>query len=348
MVKSQGRNSDKAQLEIVVRFERLVKELEQSGYNKRFFRLRRGKPPKGIYLWGGVGRGKTWLMDFLYENIPGNRKYRYHFHRFMQEIHQRLAAAEKRSNPLQRVARDIAADARLLCLDELNVIDIGDALILAGLIRALIDYGVVLVTTTNIPPNELYKNGIQRSSFLPAIELLKQHLEVIELEGHHDYRRDLLERTGVYHYPLDEFAEICLSEEFIRLASGRVESDGVFHVLNRKIPYQKIADSVIWFDFKDLCGPHRSQIDYIEIGRDYHTVFISNIPCLDGSQDDQMRRFILLVDEFYDRKVKLVASAEAEPERLYCGEQLAFDYARTVSRLREMQTHKYLNSTHLG
>ena len=304
--------------------------------------------PKGIYLWGGVGRGKTWLMDFFFESYPGKQKYRYHFHRFMQDIHQRMAVLKKRSNPLQVVAKDLAGRIRLLCLDEFNVIDIGDAVILSGLLRALFERGVTLVITSNLSPDELYKNGIQRLSFLPAIELLKQHTEVIELQGSHDYHHGQLERSGVYHSPLDEMAGLCLLEEFIRLASGRVEVDRTLKILGRDIPFQKKADGMVWFDFEALCGLPRSQNVYIEIARRNHTVLISDIPRLDGSRDDQARRFIFLVDEFYDRKVKLVVSAEAKPERLYCGERLAFEFIRTAGRLREMQTQRYLNSPHLG
>ena len=344
----EGRRSDKNQIAVVTHFDRLINELRVATQPRRLFRLKRIKQPLGIYLWGDVGRGKTWLMDFFYNNCQSWPKTRYHFHRFMQEIHQRMAAVERRSNPLQRIAREIASGTRVLCLDEFNVLDIGDALILAGLLEALIDEGVILVTTSNIPPDELYKNGIQRTSFIPAIELLKQHTEVVELKGNLDYRRNILERSGVYHFPLDEVSEIALAEEFIRLASGRVEGEGHFKIMGREIPIQRIADGVIWFEFDDICGSQRSQIDYIEIAREFHTVFLSNIPRLDGSRDDQARRFIMLIDEFYDRKVKVIVSAETDPEHLYFGESLAFEFVRTASRLQEMQTEKYLSQSHLG
>jgi len=307
---------------------------------------KRAVPPKGVYLWGSVGRGKTWLMDLFFELAPEPRRQRWHFHRFMQQVHARLAGLRER-DPLQRVAREMAREARLLCLDEFHVSDIGDAMILAGLLRALFAQGVVLVTTANVPPRELYRDGIQRASFLPAIDLLEQHLEVVELGGERDFRREILAGAAVYHCPADAAADAAMASEFERIV-GEAALDGPLEVNGRPMPCRRRAAGVVWFDFEALCGPPRSQHDYIELARTHHTVFLSSVPLLGASRDDRTRRFIFLIDEFYDRRVKLVMSAAARPERLYQGERLAFEFQRTISRLYEMQRSDWLALPHRG
>jgi cell division protein ZapE len=311
----------------------------------RFWRKPQGQ--RGLYLWGGVGRGKTWLMDLFHASLGPLPRQRLHFHRFMQQTHAELSRLQGQANPLQALAKGLAKRARLLCLDEFGVIDIADAVILAGLLRGLFEQGICLVTTSNQPPELLYRGGIQRASFLPAIDLLQRHTQVLELVGGLDYRLQLAQSAGVYHWPLNDAAEDSLQQLFAKLHGEPPEADGRISLLSREVPFRLRSGGLIWFDFDALCGPPRSQYDYIELSRQQHTVFISDIPRLDGSSDDRARRFILLVDEFYDRGVKLFVSASAPPEALYCGERLAFEFQRTASRLREMQTAAYLSRNHL-
>lgn len=347
-LEAHGFSADPAQQEVVDALQRIAAELADSrpGFAQRWL----GRPHtaiKGLYLWGGVGRGKTWLMDLFYEALPEPHKTRLHFHRFMQHVHAELRGLRQR-NPLQTVARRMARAWRLLCLDEFNVTDIGDAMILARLLEALLQEGIVLVTTSNVPPDELYRDGIQRAGFLPAIDLLNSHLEVLQMGGGRDYRREVLSQERVYHWPLGDAAEQSLQREFRHVAGGEALSDGALDINGRAMPYRHHAEGAVWFDFEALCGPPRSQVDYIELARTQHTVFLSDVPAMGASRDDRTRRFIFLIDEFYDRRVKLVISAEAPPSRLYMGERLAFEFQRTVSRLTEMQTEGYLGSPHRG
>jgi len=314
---------------------------------RRLVRRSRHTPPeKGLYVWGGVGRGKTWLVDLFYNQLPLRAKRRTHFHRFMRDIHERLTGLKGEPDPLRKVAARIAGDTRLLCLDEFVVLDIGDAMILARLLDALFDEGITLVTTSNTPPDRLYPAGIQRASFLPAIDLLKRHTDVVELVGKTDYRLRFLEQATVYHTPVDAGTRERLLDEFDRLAPEAAASGGHVRVLGREIAVVRCADDVVWFDFMALCGPPRSQADYLEIARCFHTVFITDIPVLGPALDDATRRFLHLVDVFYDRGVKLILSAAAPPESLYQGERLAFDFQRAASRLREMQSGAYLGREH--
>ncbi len=303
---------------------------------------------RGAYLWGGVGRGKTWLMDLFCEALGDLPRKRLHFHRFMQLVHSELTGIHGKSDPLRLIAQRMAKDWRLLCLDEFNVVDIGDAVILAGLLRSLFDQNIVLVTTSNVVPDALYRDGIQRASFLPAIDLLNQRTQVVELGGVRDYRRQVLEQAQMYHTPLGADTDRHLLAEFERLSSLQPVGPGELVINHRSMPYRLRDEAMVWFDFEALCGPPRSQNDYIELARCHQMVFLSDIPVMGGSRDDRTRRFIFLIDEFYDRRVKLVVSAEAPIQRLYVGERLAFEFQRTMSRIMEMQTPAFLGRPHLG
>lgn len=303
-------------------------------------------PEKGLYIWGGVGRGKSWLVDIFYNLLPFEDKLRIHFHHFMREIHRELASLNGEKEPLDKVAENLAGRTRVLCLDEFIITDIGDAMIIARLLKAIFSRGITLVTSSNTQPQELYKDGLQRASFLPAIELLKQHTRILKLDAGIDYRLRYLEQATVYHTPVSPEVDLRLLEEFNQLAPEQECGVESIHVFGRDIPVRHLADDVIWFDFIALCGPPRSQADYLELSRCFHTVLISDIPVLGPSLDDATRRFLYLVDEFYDRGVKLIISAAEPPESLYQGERLAFDFQRASSRLREMQSMDYLSREH--
>jgi len=302
----------------------------------------------GLYFWGGVGRGKTYLMDSFFESLPFQRKLRMHFHRFMLRVHRELRRHKGQRNPLRLVADGLADEARVLCFDEFFVSDIGDAMILAGLLEALFDRGVTLVATSNIQPDRLYENGLQRQRFLPAIELVKRHCEVLNVDGGIDYRLRSLSAAPLYHSPLGEAAESRLMEVFRSLVPSleEIRKGVVLEVEGREIAARYVAEDVAWFDFKALCAGPRSQNDYIELAREFHAVLLGGVPVLDAGHDDQARRFINLVDEFYDRNVKLALSAAAPLDALYTGTRLGFEFERTRSRLREMQSHDYLGRAH--
>lgn len=303
---------------------------------------------KGLYLYGGVGRGKTYLMDVFFESLPFQNKMRTHFHRFMQRVHSELTLLKQQKNPLESVARKISAEARVICFDEFFVSDIGDAMILGGLLTHLLNDGVTLVTTSNIQPDFLYENGLQRERFLPAIELLKRDMDVVELDGGIDYRLRSLQQARIYHSPLGADSDKELAGSFRRLVSEHavVLTGEVIEVLGRPITSRKCADDVIWFDFAELCGGPRSAYDYIELAKVYQTILLSNVPQLNSATDDMARRFVSLVDELYDRNVKLIISAEVPLLQLYVGSRLAFVFERTSSRLLEMQSHDYLAREH--
>lgn len=342
---------DPEQEHVVVSLDGLLEDLHKHPSGRSWFASLIGKPGykaiPGLYIWGGVGRGKTWLMDQFFGLLDEPLKQRLHFHRFMQGIHEELATLKDHRNPLNAIARQRARDIRVLCLDEFSITDIADAMILAGLLKAMFEHGMTLVTTSNLPPSELYREGIQRASFLPAIDLLQQHTRVVELGGQYDYRRSALESAQVYHTPLVSNLKDTLLNEFHHLASEPVQQDGDLTILHRQMHYLYHAGGLIWFDFDALCGPPRSQNDYIELARIHHTVFLTDIPLIDGGDDERARRFIMLVDEFYDRRVKLVISAAVPADKLYCGERLAFEFQRTQSRLIEMQSHDYLGQDHM-
>ena len=305
----------------------------------------RWQPVRGVYFWGGVGRGKTYLMDLFYEALPFEEKQRTHFHRFMRQVHRELKTLEGEKDPLSLIARRLARQVRVLCFDEFFVSDIADAMILAGLLEGLFKHGVTLLATSNIPPDGLYRDGLQRARFQPAIALLKEHTEVVAVDGGQDHRLRALERAELYHSPLGEEAEESLRQSFSALALAAGRPDVELDVEGRAITARLVADDVAWFEFAELCEGPRSQNDYIELAREFHAVLIANVPIFDR-RDDCARRFINLVDEFYDRNVKLVLSAAAELPELYCHGQLSFEFERTRSRLLEMQSHEYLAREH--
>lgn len=304
--------------------------------------------PRGLWLWGGVGRGKTFLMDLFFETLdPGTRR-RVHFHRMMSDVHSRRRALANVADPLDAVAGDIARDVRVLCFDEFFVSDIGDAMILGRLLEGLFDRGVVLVATSNVAPDDLYLDGLQRERFLPTIAMLKARMDVVELSGDTDYRLRLLQSAGTWLVPADARAEEKLERYFHDVAAGSIEESVDVQIAGRTILSHRRAPGIIWFDFDALCAGPRSQEDYIEIARGYPTVILSEVPVLTARDDDAARRFVSLVDEFYDRRVKLLASATAAIDDLYSGHRLSFEFRRTVSRLVEMQTTEYLHAPHLA
>jgi cell division protein ZapE len=308
---------------------------------------RQGRQLNGLYFWGGVGRGKTYLMDLFFHALPGKRKLRMHFHRFMLMVHRRMQDERGRSDPLRHVASSLAREVDVICFDEFFVSDIGDAMILANLLDALFEAGVMLVTTSNIEPDRLYERGLQRQLFLPAIALLKRHTEVMNIDGSIDYRLRSLDKAPVYHYPRGVESERAMRSLFDDLTRGlHVESPKQLDVEGRQLQALRWAEGIVWFGFPMLCRGARGAADYVELARQFHTVFLADIPSLDESRDDETRRFINLVDEFYDHGVKLVVSAPCPLENLYQGKELRAIFARTTSRLLEMQTREYLAGEH--
>jgi cell division protein ZapE len=298
------------------------------------------KPITGLYLWGGVGRGKTFLMDWFYDALPIADKHRVHFHHFIRDVHHALARLSGQQDPLEVVGDQWRQGVRVLCLDEFVVTDIADAMILYKLLDALFRRGMTLVTTSNTRPDLLYRNGLQRQSFLPAIELLKTHTRVFELDGGVDYRLRELTEAGVYFVG----AEGCLrlAEHYDHLTGGHGAADEQFTVNGRAFPARRVGPDVVWFDFQDLCGTPRSVSDYIEIAREFHTVLLSGVPVFTPQHETAARRFVLLIDEFYDRRVKLVIAADAPVTDLYPGGFGDFPFERVQSRLLEMQSVAYL------
>ena len=301
----------------------------------------------GVYIWGGVGRGKTFIVDFFYQHLPIKRKQRTHFHSFMKSVHDQIRILGNIEDPLKAVAKNIAAKTRVICLDEMHVNDITDAMLLGGLFKYLFKDGVTLITTSNIAPSGLYKDGLQRQRFLPAIELLEQHTRVVNSEGEMDYRMRTLEGADVYLIGHGEVVQKQLNQYFIKMVGkdAAIITDAV-KINSRDIPVKRRCKAVAWFDFDALCVSSRSTLDYIEIATQFSTVLISDSSVMSTMQDDAARRFVNLVDEFYDRGVNLVVSAEATPEELYTGKRLAFEFQRTISRLMEMRSNEYLFTKH--
>ena len=347
---ARGYVADPAQLRAVEALERCAqewttfKERRSNAFKKL---INRPDVPRGVYLYGGVGRGKSFLMDCFYESVPYRRKKRLHFHAFMQQIHRDLDKYKGESDPISKVAEQIARDVRLLCFDEFHVSDIADAMILGRLLDGLFAKGVILVMTSNYPPTMLYPNGLHRDSFLPTIALLQKHLDVFEVEAGVDYRLRALEQVEIYHYPADESAEKKMLDYFRMVAGGEGKKGGSIEVLDRQIATVRRGNGVIWFDFKTLCGGPRSQNDYLEIARSYHTVLLSHIPKMTANQASEARRFTWLIDVFYDHKVKLISTADCPPEQLYTEGTQASEFARPVSRLTEMHSKEYLALPHI-
>jgi cell division protein ZapE len=347
-LKARGYDSDPAQLRGVNALDRCATEWSQykeqrSNAIKKL--INRPPIPRGVYMYGGVGRGKSFLMDCFFQAVPVVRKTRLHFHEFMREVHRELAELQGTVNPLDALGARIAKRYRLICFDEFHVADITDAMILHRLLVSLFDNGVGFVTTSNFRPDDLYPNGLHRDRILPAIALLNEKLEVIDVDNGTDYRRRTMEQVKLYHTPLGPEADAEMDEAFTQLAASRDE-DPVLQIEHREIRARRKAGGVVWFDFRTLCGGPRSQNDYLEIATQFHTVLLSDVPRMSVRNASEARRFTWLVDVLYDRRVKLILSAAVPPEALYTEGPLAHEFPRTVSRLAEMQSAEFLALEH--
>ena len=343
-----GYQPDPAQRVAIGELDRVWMDLSTHRVSGWWAKLR-GKKPKpvtGLYLWGGVGRGKTWLMDVFFESLPEEHKLRIHFHRFMARVHAALKTKQSTRDPLNEIAREWAAQYRVLCFDEFFVSDIADAMLLGGLLQALFEEGVTLVATSNVAPDDLYRDGLQRAKFLPAIESLKKHCLSLHVDGERDFRLRLLLRSEIFLQPLDEHAEASLGKAFTDMSAGCTLGTHL-EINGRTLNARKRADGIIWFTFEELCERPTGVADYIEIARAFNTVLLSGVPLMDENKADATRRFINLIDEFYDRNVKMLISAEVPIDELYNGKRLAFEFQRTASRLTEMQSNDYLATPHL-
>ncbi len=349
---------DAAQEHAVKKLQRLYEDLQNkplavTGFKKVLNRWKKvyakqdEKPILGLYFWGGVGRGKTYLVDTFYDCLPFENKMRVHFHRFMHRVHQELKGLSGQSDPLKIIAKKFADETCIICFDEFFVSDITDAMILGTLFEELFAHKVTLVATSNIIPNELYRNGLQRERFLPAIKLINEHTEVVNVDSGIDYRLRTLEQAEIFHYPLDKQANENLHHYFKQLSCEEGKYNIEIEINHRQLPTVCVSDGVVYFEFSTLCESARSQGDYMEISQLYHTVLLANVTQMGADCDDSTRRFIALVDEFYERNVKLIMSAEYPLEQLYSGGRLNFEFKRCLSRLQEMQSHDYLASEHL-
>jgi cell division protein ZapE len=353
-LRDNGYQSDPAQLTAVAALsdlrQRLIRRHRAASKGLAMLRAfaRRGtRPPEpGVYLWGGVGRGKTWLMDMFFDSLPFAQKRRRHFHRFMQDVHAGLKENAGHPAPLARVADTLAARVEVLCFDEFQVSDIADAMILGTLLAALFERGVTLVATSNSPPEELYRDGLQRQRFLPAIDEILQHTRVLAVDGGTDYRLRRLTRAGTYLLSSTPGTEARLAGLFRGLSHGTVAKPGEVEIAGRKIAATAISPQAIWFEFAALCEGPRSVEDYIEVARTWPMVLVAHVPVLTAQHEDAARRFIALIDELYDRRVNLVLTAAAPLLQLYQGERLQFEFQRVLSRLTEMQTPEYLSQAH--
>lgn len=346
----QGFIRDEAQAAAIERLDALWHELlEFKRKRSRFLgrSLRSPQVPRGLYFWGGVGRGKSFLMDAFYACVPYRRKRRIHFHHFMAEVHRELKTLAGHKDPMLALADGIARSTRLLCFDEFHVSDIADAMMLGRLLSALFERGVVLVMTSNYDPDGLYPNGLQRQNFLPTIALIKDRLDVMNVDGGNDYRLRELTREPLFLVPDDAAAEARMDAAFTRLAGTGKPSTTPVEVLGRQIPVRRLAPGVIWFDFATLCGGPRAQTDYLELAREYHTLLLSGIPRLGAKDAAEARRFTWLVDVLYDHRVKLIAASAVPVEEIYTEGVQASEFFRTASRLTEMQSQSYLELPHL-
>ncbi len=347
-LRARGFSADPAQLRAVEALERCAREWsvykqKRSNSLKKLFV--HPEIPRGVYMYGGVGRGKSFLMDCFFNAVPLKRKTRLHFHEFMREVHRELRDLQGTVNPLDVLGARIAQRYKLICFDEFHVADVTDAMILHRLLDALFKAGVGFVTTSNFHPDGLYPDGLHRDRILPAIAMLKQKLEVINVDHGTDYRQRTLTHVELYHCPLDAQADASLEATFAKLAEAHDE-EPVMHIESRQIPAVRRAGGVIWFDFRTLCGGPRSQNDYLEIATQFHTVLLSNVPQMSVRQASEARRFTWLIDVLYDRRVKLIMSAAVLPETLYTEGPMAHEFPRTVSRLGEMQSAEYLATEH--
>lgn len=343
-LKARGFDSDPAQLLAVEALDRCAREWaafkgKRSNALKKL--INRPDIPRGVYMHGGVGRGKSFLMDCFFSAVPLKRKTRLHFHEFMREVHRELVGLQGKSDPLEVLAKRMAGKYRLICFDEFHVADITDAMILYRLLDALFENGVGFVMTSNFRPDDLYPDGLHRDRILPAIALLNRKLEVLSVDNGTDYRRLMLEQLKLYHSPLSPEADIAMAAAFDRLAETQDE-DPVLHIESREIQSRRRAGGLVWFDFKTLCGGPRSQNDYLEISSQFHTVLLSDVPHMPVNKASEARRFTWLVDVLYDRHVKLIMSAAVQPEALYTEGPLSHEFPRTVSRLNEMQSSAFL------
>ena len=345
---SRGYEADPAQLRAVEALECCAQKW--AAYQESIsspFRFLKKKPtlPRGVYMFGGVGRGKSFLMDCFYNAVPVKDKTRLHFHEFMREVHREMTLMQGTVNPLQELGKRMAKRYQLICFDEFHVADITDAMILHRLLVSLFENGVSFVTTSNFKPDNLYPDGLHRDRLLPAIALLNQRMEVLNVDNGTDYRRRTLEMVKLYHCPLGEEADTAMTDAFNKLVSSQDE-DPVLHIEAREIISRRRAGGVVWFDFRTLCGGPRSQNDYLEIATQFHTVLLSNVPMMPLSMASEARRFTWLIDVLYDRRVKLILSAEVQPEALYTKGPLAHEFPRTISRLHEMQSSEFLALEH--
>ncbi len=347
-IQQRGFTRDPAQIHAVEQLQNLFEQLQKPRRAPGWLGRLRGPRPaaKGLYLWGGVGRGKTYLMDIFYECLQRPQKRRVHFHRFMQDVHQRLRQHGGRANPLEAVSEELLEQATVLCFDEFFVVDIADAMILGGLLQHLFEGGMVLVATSNIEPDGLYRDGLQRAKFLPAINLLNRHTQVINVDGDTDYRLRILTQAEIYHTPLNSAARARMEAALRQLAPGEISWQKDITINHRPVATIACSDGIVWCSFAELCESPRSSSDYIELSRRFNTLMLSDIPVLEDGMNDPARRFINLIDELYDRNVNLMVSAAASPDQLYRGSKLAFEYQRTLSRLTEMQSQEYLAREH--
>ena len=348
MVTNGGYKADPAQRKAIGELDRVWMELGAHPVSGWWAKIRgkQRKPVTGLYLWGGVGRGKTWMMDLFFDSLAGKNKLRIHFHRFMARVHAALKTKQSTRDPLAEIAREWAAQCRVLCFDEFFVSDIADAMLLGGLLQALFNECVTLVATSNVAPDDLYRDGLQRAKFLPAIESIKEHCVSMHVEGDRDFRLRLLLRSEIFLQPLNDHAETSLGQAFANMSAG-CSLDAQLEVNGRILNARQRSDGIIWFDFRELCEQPTSTADYIEIARAFNTVLLSGVPRMDEGNADATRRFINLIDEFYDRNVKMLISAEAPIDGLYSGNRLEFEFRRTASRLTEMQSNAYLAKPHL-
>ena len=343
-------HADAAQERAAKRLQQLFDELvEFKSYRGRPFMKTFGRrsPPRGLYIHGSVGRGKSMLMDAFYSQLPYRRKRRVHFHAFMQTIHRELASLKQETDPLVLVAEKLARDVRVLCFDEFHVSDIGDAMILARLLETMFARGIVCVMTSNYQPDALYPNGLQRERFLPAIELIKNSLDVIELDGATDHRLRSLEQLDLYHSPLGPAAGEAMLRSFTTLASTAPRSAAI-EVNGRKIQSRSASSGIGWFEFGELCGTARSQSDYLELAKRFHTIMLAHMPRMTAEHASEARRFTWLIDVLYDQRVNLIISAAVPMDELYRSGPNSQEFPRTVSRLKEMQSREYLARAHLG